>query len=132
MVDATYNFLTQTWTVAAPYPAFHTYALTIRKLDGYSSVERLDLGGGIYAYRFVVEGKPVYVLWRELGRLYFPDEPEPAPVQVKLAFESSRALITHIVTEIGETESKTETVAVEGGLLTLPLGSEPVFIEMAK
>jgi hypothetical protein len=132
MVDATYNFLTQTWTVAAPYPAFHTYALTIRKLDGYLSVERLDLGEGIYAYRFTVRGKPVYVLWRELGRLYFPDEPEPAPVQVKLAFESSRALITHIVTEIGETESKTETVAVEGGLLTLPLGSEPVFIEMAK
>jgi hypothetical protein len=132
LVDATYNFFTRTWTVAAPYPAFHTYRLTIRKLDGYSAVERLDLGESIYAYRFVVDGKPVYVLWREPGRLYFPDENEPAPVSVKLLFTAPRALITHIVTEIDETEPETETIASEGGLLTLLLVSEPVFVEAAR
>ncbi|MFH1086397.1 MAG: hypothetical protein V1772_11640, partial [Chloroflexota bacterium] len=132
LVDATYNFFTQTWTVAAPYPVFYAYQLAISKLDGYSSVERLNLGEGIYAYRFVVQGKPVYVLWREAGRLYFPDEQEPPPVQIKLPFDASRALLTHSVTEIGRTEPRTETVAAEGGHITLSLGSEPVFVDVGQ
>ncbi len=129
LVDAAYNFFTKTWNVAAPFPVFYTYALTIRKLDGYTSVERLDLGESIYAYRFTVRGKPVYVLWREPGRLYFPDEEEPTPVQVTIPFDTLHALVTHIVTEVGQTEPRTETLAVENGLLTLSLGSEPVFVE---
>lgn len=132
LVDATYNFLTKTWNVAGLYPAFHTYGLAIRKLDGYTSVERLDLGGSIYAYRFVVGGKPVYVLWREAGRLYFPDEEEPPPVQVKIPFDAPRALLTHIITQIGQTEPQMETLTVENGQLTLSLGSEPVFVEEAR
>jgi hypothetical protein len=108
---------------------FYTYALTIRKLDGYTSVERVDLGEGVYAYRFVVNGQPVYVLWREAGRLYFPDEEEPAPVQVTLALDAPSVLVTHLVTEVGQTEPQTETLAVENGQLTLSVGSEPVFVE---
>jgi len=129
LVDATFNFVTQTWKVAAPYPVFYTYQLAIAKLDGYSSVERLDLGKDIYAYRFMVRGKPVYVLWREPGRLYFPDEQEPAPVQVKLPFDAASALVTHILTETGQSAPRTETVAAESGQIALSLGSEPVFVE---
>lgn len=131
MADAEYNFLKQAWAVRSLQPAFYAYQLAIRKLDGYSAVERLDLGEGVYAYRFAVRGQPVYVLWREAGRLCFPDEAEPAPVAVRLPVGFPQAMVTHVITEIGQTQPATETAAAQGGALTLWLGPAPVFVEAA-
>lgn len=108
---------------------FYAYQLAIRKLEGYTAVERLEIGESVYAYRFTVQGKPVYVLWREPGRLYFPDEAEPAPVTVRLPVESPQALVTYAITELGQTEPATEAVAAQGGAVSLSLGSVPVFVE---
>ena len=129
MVDARFNVLKQAWEVQSPLPVFYAYQLAIRKLAGYTTVERLNLGEGVYAYRFAVRGKPVYVLWREAGRLYFPDEAEPAPVSVRVPLDASRALVTHVITDIGQAEPKTERLAVQGDGLSLLLGSTPVFVE---
>ncbi len=129
MVDAAFNFVKQVWETRSPYPAFYTYQLAIRKLDGYTAVERMDLGDDVYAYRFVVGGAPVYVLWREPGRLYFPDEAEPGPAPVSMPFDAPQARVTHVITEVGQTEPQTETIHAQGGVLTLTLGASPVFVE---
>ncbi|MGB9593367.1 MAG: hypothetical protein ACPL7R_04435, partial [Anaerolineae bacterium] len=129
MADAEYNFLTQTWSVNSLQPAFYAYQLTIRKLEGYAAVERLDVGGDVYAYRFTVRRRPVYVLWHEPGRLYFLDEAEPASASVNLPVEFAQAVVTHTITRIGQTEPDTETIAAQDGILTLSLGPAPVFVE---
>ncbi len=129
MADAEYNLLKQTWSVNSLQPAFYAYQLAIRKLDGYTAVERLQMDEGIYAYRFTVRGKPVYVLWREPGRLHFPDEAEPTPASVNLPVEFAQALVTHTITRLGRTEADAEAMAAQGGVLTLSLGSAPVFVE---
>ena len=40
-------------------PAYHALRTLIRKLDGFTSAEKLDQG----QYKFVVDGKTIYVLW---------------------------------------------------------------------
>lgn len=129
MVDAEFNFFTQTWAVRSLQPAFYAYELAIHKLDGCSAVERLGMGEGVYAYRFTVRDRPVYVLWREPGRLYFPDEAEPSPVTVSLPVEFARARIAHVPTNSSQTEPATEDVPAQEGVLTLSVGCVPVFVE---
>lgn len=129
LVDAELNLAAQTWRATGLRPVFHSYRLAVGRLDGYSSVERLDLGAGLYGYRFQVQGRPIYALWCEPGRLYFPDEAEPGPVPVSLSIGAARATITHIVSEMGQSEPYSETVATEAGRLILRLDSRPVFVE---
>ena len=131
LVDGELDVRTQTWRATAQRPAFHTYKLAIAKLDGYTDVERLDLAPGSYAYRFLVRGRPVYVLWRDPGRLYFPDEEPPAPVPVRLPFPAAQATVTHLITGIGQSTPRTEVVAASAGHLTVTVGPVPIFVETA-
>ncbi|MDH7599953.1 MAG: hypothetical protein QHH07_10025 [Sedimentisphaerales bacterium] len=60
-----------------PRPAYHALTLVVQKLGAFSAVERLEFGPGVYAYRFAVGGRPVYVVWYEDGRRYLPGDREP-------------------------------------------------------
>jgi len=44
-------------------PAGESYKTMLKKLLGFSSVEKLNFSSGIYAYKFIVADKPIYVLW---------------------------------------------------------------------
>jgi hypothetical protein len=89
----------------------------------------LDLGPQVYAYRFTVQERSVYVLWYEPGQIYFPDEKAPDPVEVQLPLSAEQAAITHIVTEIGVAEPQIEEVTAKEGTLALQVGIAPVFVE---
>ncbi len=45
--------------------AYYTYKLMVDKLKGSSNIITLNLGEGVYAYKFLKDGRSVYVLWYE-------------------------------------------------------------------
>ncbi|MBI2472558.1 MAG: hypothetical protein HYV59_15170 [Planctomycetes bacterium] len=47
--------------------AYYSYKLMVDKLKGSSNIIPLNLGEGIHAYKFLKDGKSVYVLWYERG-----------------------------------------------------------------
>ncbi len=118
-----------TFTPGAPRPAYYALNLTIEKLNGATSVEKLNLGGNVVAYKFIVRGNTVRVAWNEPGRLYFPDEAE-ATVSVNLPSDATTVLITHVITKSGVTTPQVETIQVVNGNIAVALDSTPVFMEV--
>jgi hypothetical protein len=107
LVDKEYN----------PYPVFYTLRLLIDKIDGFTSVQGLDLGRNIYAYRFMVRNKPVYIFWAQ--------DQQEIKVDLAKVIPAGDRLLTHIVTNSGDPVVRTENIAGKDILLT----DEPVFIE---
>lgn len=127
--DAEYQLTAGHWRIKALRPVYHTYHLLIDKIGNCTEVTRLELGPQVYAYRFTVQERSVYVLWYEPGQIYFPDEKAPDPVEVQLPLSAEKAAITHIVTEIGVAEPQIEEVTAKEGTLALQVGIAPVFVE---
>ena len=127
MIDAQPGF--GTWTPGAPRPAYYALKQTVDKLKDYASVEKLNVGATIVAYRLIVRGKPVIVAWNEPGRIYFPGETEPV-VKANISINAARAKITHTITDSGTSTPRMETVSTSGGSISLTLDSTPVFIEL--
>lgn len=88
-------------------PAGTAYKTMLKKILGFSSVEKLNLGSGIYAYKFVVDEKPVYILWSD------------SPKTMDFSFE-----ITGNV-KVTRTDGGTETRQSSD----LEITESPVFIE---
>ncbi|MEW6718664.1 MAG: hypothetical protein AB1345_14330 [Chloroflexota bacterium] len=113
-----------------PRPAFYAIKLVNEKISGFTSVEKLELGSGIWAYRFAMPSGPCWVLWYDDGRLYFPGEIPPT-IAIELAFEAANALITRTPTEIGVSNPDTQVLASSDGILSLLLDSTPIFVQVA-
>ena len=120
-----------TFTPGAPRPAYYALKMTIEKLNGATSVEKLNLGGSVVAYRFVVRGNPVVVAWNEPGRIYFPGETEPT-IPANLPSGAANVIVTRVITELGENTPHIETIPVVDGTVALTLDSTPVFVEDTK
>jgi hypothetical protein len=140
--------------VHAPRPVFHTYRLLVEKLAGYSALQRLHpafesggrpsavggreqsepggprlaVGGRLHAYRFVVDGRPRYLLWYDDDVAQLPEEPEPA-VTVTLPVATTAVTVTHIITAVGQTEPLVEALPVVDGAASLTVGETPLFVE---
>jgi hypothetical protein len=117
-----------TFRPGPPRPAYYTLKMTIEKLAGATSGERLDLGGSVVAYRFEVRGKPVVVAWNEPGRIYFPGESEPI-VPLSLPSQGPNVIVTRVITEVGMHLPPVEIIEVVNGHVALTLDSTPIFIE---
>lgn len=91
-----------------PRPVKAAYATTTRKLTGFTTVERLDLGQGVWAYKFTKPAGSVYVLWSEVG------------ATVALPVQASSAIITDIFGQ--------ERTADPRQLL---LTASPIFVEVS-
>ncbi len=109
-------------------PAFYAIKLVNEEIKDFTSVEKLDLAAGVWAYRFETPSAPVWVLWYDDRILYLPGETPPS-VTVSLPFEAASALLTFTPTTIGQTEPETQNLQASGGALTFDLGATPVFIE---
>lgn len=113
----------------AARPGFYAMALVQAKIGSFSRVEKLDLGEGVWAYRFETAAGPVWVLWYDDGRLHLPGDPPPT-ASVELPFAATNALITFTPTTPAEGQGRTEVVMAAGGRLSLTLNSTPVFIRV--
>jgi hypothetical protein len=122
LIDTTVNPLKP----GAPRPAYYALQLLVEKLVGFSEVRPLDVGKGIYAFRFLVRNRPVYVLWYDDGRRYLPGEQEPS-IKVQLPFPSGVYRLTETPTAPGPIPAR--TVSVPNGVWTAELGCTPIFLE---
>ncbi|WP_347245084.1 hypothetical protein [Thermogutta sp.] len=111
-----------------PRPAYHALSLLVKKLGEFTDVERLDVGRGVYAYRFTVRRRPVYVFWYDDGRRYLPGDKEPA-TRVHLTLPPGQYRLTETPTAAGPIPVRTVTIPAEGW--TIEVGSTPIFLEPA-
>ena len=112
-------------------PAYYALQLVNEMLEGFTSVEKLDLGAGVWAYRFNLPEGPLWVLWYDDGILYFPGE-TPATVEIELPFDGSTALVTQTPVVLGRSEVDSTTISSSQGILPLNLGPEPIFVEVGQ
>jgi len=112
-----------------PRPTFYALKLANEKLSDFTSVEKIDLGDNVWAYKFSRPSGPLWVLWYDTGSIYFPGE-TPPDININLPFEDAGALITFTPTEIGLESPDTSEKAPEGGILTFTLDQTPIFIEI--
>lgn len=115
--------------VGKPKPTFYTYKMIIQKLENFSRVEKIDVGNKqIRAYKFIVQEKPIYVLWYDDGVNQKPGEAD-AKIEFDFKIAGNNALIYPVITDIGQTRPAEEIKEIENGILHLTLGETPVFVE---
>ncbi len=124
----------QEWSKARkagnPRPVYEALKLVVEKIGGFSSVEKMDLGTGVWAYHFATPTGPVWVLWYDDGKLYLPGQVPPSTT-VQLAFPAASARMTWTPTETGQSQLETQTLAASNGVLPLTVGATPVYVEVA-
>jgi hypothetical protein len=99
-----------------PKPDYYSLKLLISKINGFSSVERLDLGNeDLYFYQFGVGNDLVYVLWTEAG---------DATLDLGSYFGPSSLTLTYAITQANQTQPT--TVQADGA--HVPVTKTPVFI----
>ena len=106
-------------------PAYEALALAWKRIGGFTSVERLDLGDNVWAYHFETPSGPLTVAWYDEGPLYFPGEPRPATT-VEIPVDGEQATVTY--TPTGEAPEPFP-VDAEGGVISVEIDSTPVFVQ---
>ncbi len=101
----------------AKNPAFYTYKLFNKKVGSAVSVSKLGEG----KYRFLVEGRPVFVLWSETG---------PVFLDGRRHVSTRNVLVTHIITAAGKTDADAVTEIVPAG--NIRIDDIPIFVEEVK
>jgi hypothetical protein len=96
-------------TATGPRPAAQAFGVTAQKLNGTTNSARLDLGPGVWAYRYEKDTGLVYVLWSE------------APVRVSLPTDRESMTVTDIT---GQTRIADPS--------TLEVGTSPIFVESSE
>ncbi|MBI3763546.1 MAG: hypothetical protein HY260_17005, partial [Chloroflexi bacterium] len=111
-----------------PRPAFYAIQLAADKIESYSSVQQLDLGPGLWAYRFERSSGPLWVMWYDDGAIHLPGESAPS-ITAQLSVGADSAVVARTPTELGQTEPAANTISTDAGMLALNLDSTPVFVE---
>lgn len=110
-------------------PAFFALKLVNEKIHGFTSVNKLEVGSGVWAYRFETPGGLVLVLWYDDGKLYLPGQQLPS-IMLSLPFASANALLTWTPTQEGQAVPKTAVLSTIDGKLSFTLDKTPVFIQV--
>jgi len=102
-----------------PRPVYYTYKLLIQKLDRFESIETLNIAEGVWAYKFIVGDKPMYVLWKDGDKTQ----------TVHLDLRARSAQITNVASSENGTFNKRESGIIDRGL-DVEVGNEPLLIEI--
>jgi len=94
-------------------PGFYTYALLISKLEGFTSVRKVNEGH--YLFQFA-DKPPVFALWKEKGE---------ETVDLSAHFKTTEVVITHIIDEKDKTTPRVERFPATA----VPITEKPVFVE---
>jgi len=111
------------------WPAAYTDKLLIEKLDGITACRRLPMPEFLYVYEGTVRGgRKVLVAFCDdhIGQNH--DEPL-TEMDAAIALPDGPVRLTHIITDLGATQPKTELLKAVGGNLRLQLNEYPVFLE---
>ena len=110
-------------------PAYAALDLVIEKIAGFSSVEKMDLGTGIWAYQFETPAGLVWVLWYDDGKLYLPGQTPPSTT-IQLAFPAASARLTWTPTQTGQSLPESQILAATNGVIPLTIDATPIFVEV--
>jgi hypothetical protein len=109
--------------------AFYALQLVAGRVGGYTAVQRLELGAGVWAYRFERVDDPFWVVWYDDGDLHLPSDSPPV-VAVDLDVGEERARVARAPT-VAE-PARWEGVEVSGGVLQLTVDATPLFVEVGE
>lgn len=118
---------------------YYTYKKMTEMLEGsdWNSMQTVRESGDVCIYKFVKNGRPIYVAWWD----YFND-PTNSPgktIQVSLSgLQGSSAFVTEAVAKFSTgaevadyaTAFNSSALAIANGSLTINLGETPVFVEV--
>ncbi len=111
------------------WPAAHTYKLLIERLDGISGCRRLPVPDSAYVYECTLRGgKTAIVAFCDDHVARNHDEPGPT-IGVSIPWQRPTARVSHIVTELGQTDPRIEIVETRNGRLSLRLTQYPVIVD---
>lgn len=115
--------------VLAKRPAFVAYQTLIKKINGFTEVDRVDIKDGVFMYEYVVNGERKFVMWTEDLVNDCPicesTEDATATVDISSILAKSEVKVTHLVTSTDQASPKTETLSSE----KLALTEAPIIVE---
>lgn len=106
-------------------PVFYTYKLLIKKLGAFSSVEKLAIRPDVNAYKFIVKGNPVYVMWYDSGVAQAPHQSKSISLDLSLIAGKEEIRVTPIITFRGQADFQENRNISQNILLT----ETPIFVE---
>ena len=116
------------FTPPDPRPVISSLALAQAQLGGYAAVERIEgLPDGVRAFRFMVEGLPVYALWYDDGVAQGPDDAMPQ-VQVSLPVQAPQLTLLRIPTRRSQSGPDVEILNASNGAVAFTLDETPVIL----
>lgn len=108
---------------------FHAMKQLLGHIDGYSSVERLDVTGaeGTRVYRFAVDGRGVFVAWYDPPFLVLHgDDAETSTITFDAGADS--VAVESMIAGVGQTEPDSATGATDDGKFDITLDQSPVYV----
>lgn len=110
--------------------SYYTYKLMVEKLEGsdWDSIRTVQESDGVYSYKFVKDGKPVWVAWNDNNAEKQITISGIASAQVRITeavpkYESGKEVTDY------NTAFNAETKSVSGAKITIRLKNAPVFVE---
>lgn len=107
-------------------PAYYSYRLLVRMLSGFTSAANMSTGSvtdtlGAFMYRFQIGDSTVYIVWNS----------DSTERDVTFHIAGGAALVTHIVSEPGQTddEAQVDMVWPVHGNITYAVTPTPVFFK---
>ncbi len=128
MAKTSINTFTQMRTVQGLRPSFYALKQLVTHVGNYTSVSRIPTNdSSVFVYRFVKDGKPLWIAWYEPTGLVLPGDFVPSKT-VQFPVDASGMEVELMVSELGQTQPRVSTGAMVGRILTLTLVQTPVFV----
>ena len=111
------------------YPNFYALQQLIRHIDGYSTVQRVDVEGpdGVRAYRFSAGGRAVWVAWYDPPFVVVHGD-DPVEASVSIPVPEGALVVEAMIDRLNQTVplSAADTAGAAGFVITLD--QTPVFV----
>ncbi|MBS3108379.1 hypothetical protein J4409_00750 [Candidatus Woesearchaeota archaeon] len=108
-------------------PGFYAVKMSIKYLEGFDSVRKIDLIGNAYVYEFTKSGEKIIVAWYDDGKFYGLDKETPS-IEISVPWNKKSAKITEVPVKRGNEEGSLQIIDSANGRLNFKLGYTTVFI----
>lgn len=118
------------WTgrLMTRYPAFFAIRQLVEHLDGYRSIERVEVADErVRLYRIEKDEGHFFVAWRDPQQALIPEDGSPS-LEFELSLDARTVAIEHVITVVGQEEPDRWTERTTDGVLAVSLTHTPVYI----